>query len=185
MITCADDAFTPQVEPPVPFTLGVRVKNTGGGTATATTIESAQPKIVENQQGLLIGFQILDSFVNDQPASKTLLINFGDVAPGKSKVGRWNMVTTLSGKFVDFSASYTHDRPGGTFQMLSNDVAYLKLSSVKVANSANYVRSAAGTKGLIIDIRNYPSEFMVFALGSLLVEKETEFVDALLAFAGN
>src|SRR6202034_3407068 len=32
------------------------------------------------------------------------------------------------------------------------------------------------TKGLIIDIRNYPSEFMVFALGSLLVEKPTEFV---------
>jgi C-terminal processing protease CtpA/Prc len=28
---------------------------------------------------------------------------------------------------------------------------------------------------LIIDIRNYPSEFMVFALGSLLVEDETPF----------
>jgi C-terminal processing protease CtpA/Prc len=70
----------------------------------------------------------------------------------------------------------THDQPGDTFRKLSADVAYLKLSSVKVAEAANYIDSAAGTKGLVIDIRNYPSEFVVFALGSLLVDKETQFV---------
>jgi len=69
----------------------------------------------------------------------------------------------------------THDRPGETFRKLSPDVAYLKLSSVKAAQAASYIASAAGTKGLIIDIRNYPSEFVVFALGSRLVERPTEF----------
>jgi C-terminal processing protease CtpA/Prc len=69
-----------------------------------------------------------------------------------------------------------HDLPGPAFRLLSKDVAYLKLSSVKEADCANYVMEAAGTKGLIIDIRNYPSEFVVFALGSHLVNKETEFV---------
>jgi hypothetical protein len=72
--------------------------------------------------------------------------------------------------------SLTHDLPGDTFRRLSNDVAYLKLSSVKLADAAQYIDSAAGTKGLIINIRNYPSEFMVFALGSLLVNQPTEFV---------
>lgn len=72
--------------------------------------------------------------------------------------------------------AYTHDLPGETFRLLSKDVAYLKLSSVKVEQAAKYVEAAAGTKGLIIDIRNYPSEFMVFALGSLLVDKQTDFV---------
>src|SRR5262249_32307291 len=42
--------------------------------------------------------------------------------------------------------------------------------------SASYIESAAGTKGLIIDIRNYPSEFVVFTLGSLLVSAPSEFV---------
>jgi C-terminal processing protease CtpA/Prc len=70
----------------------------------------------------------------------------------------------------------THDRPGDTFRKLSPDVAYLKLSSVKAANAASYIESAAGTTGLIIDIRNYPSEFMVFALGSRLMERPTPFV---------
>jgi hypothetical protein len=71
---------------------------------------------------------------------------------------------------------YTHDLPGATFRLLSSDVAYLKLSSVKSAEASHYIEAAAGTKGLIIDIRNYPSEFMVFALGSLLVGQETQFV---------
>jgi C-terminal processing protease CtpA/Prc len=69
-----------------------------------------------------------------------------------------------------------HDLPGETFRLLSDQVAYLKLSSVKASEAAHYVEAAAETKGLILDIRNYPSEFMVFALGSLLVSKQTEFV---------
>jgi C-terminal processing protease CtpA/Prc len=74
----------------------------------------------------------------------------------------------------DFSPG-THDLPGPAFRLLSKDVAYLKLSSVKDADAASYIQQAAGTKGLIIDIRNYPSSFMVFALGSLLVDSETPF----------
>jgi C-terminal processing protease CtpA/Prc len=69
----------------------------------------------------------------------------------------------------------THDRPGETFRKLSSDVAYLKLSSVQASQAATYIESAAGTKGLVIDIRNYPSEFVVFALGSRLVERATPF----------
>jgi C-terminal processing protease CtpA/Prc len=70
---------------------------------------------------------------------------------------------------------FTHDLPGETFQRLSDDVGYLKLSSIKIADARKYIDAAAGTKGLIIDIRNYPSEFVVFALGSLLVDRTTPF----------
>ena len=72
--------------------------------------------------------------------------------------------------------SYTHDLAGDTFRLLSPDVAYLKLSSVKAADIDHYLEQAARTKGLIIDIRNYPSEYVVYTLGSHLVEKPTEFV---------
>lgn len=77
---------------------------------------------------------------------------------------------------LDLTANSTHDLPGETFRMLTDDIAYLKLSSVKAASSANYIRSAAAAKGLIIDIRNYPSEFVVFTLGQLLVSQPTPFV---------
>ncbi|MBI4910748.1 MAG: hypothetical protein HY820_44450 [Acidobacteria bacterium] len=78
---------------------------------------------------------------------------------------------------LDFSRSSVHDRPGPAFQKLADDVAYLKLSSVEAAKSASYVEAAAGTKGLIIDIRNYPSEFVVYTLGSLLTSSRVPFVN--------
>ncbi len=100
---------------------------------------------------------------------------------GETKIGiyRGADALTITTKRVslainDFSPG-THDLPGPAFRLLSKDVAYLKLSSVKDADAASYVQQAAGTKGLIIDIRNYPSSFMVFALGNLLVDHETPF----------
>ena len=71
--------------------------------------------------------------------------------------------------------SRTHDLPGDSFRLLSDQVAYVKLSSVKVADIDRYLQRAAHTKGLIIDLRNYPSEFVVFALGSHLVDRPKPF----------
>jgi len=76
---------------------------------------------------------------------------------------------------IDPKAFATHDRPGEAFQLLSPDVAYLKLSGVKAAEAPRYIDAAAKTKGLIIDIRTYPSESMIFALGELLVDRPTQF----------
>jgi C-terminal processing protease CtpA/Prc len=71
--------------------------------------------------------------------------------------------------------STTDDLPGPTFQMLSDSVAYLKLSTVDASDVDSYIERAANTAGLVIDIRNYPSDFVVFELGSRLVEQPTAF----------
>ena len=69
----------------------------------------------------------------------------------------------------------THDIPGEAFRLLSKDVAYIKISTVKSADVAEHIGAAAGTKGLVIDLRNYPGDFPIFQLGGMLVEKETPF----------
>ncbi|WP_068830938.1 putative Ig domain-containing protein [Pseudomonas sp. BMS12] len=119
----ADDAFTPAIEAPEPYTLGVRVRNSGRGEAKSLKIESAQPKIVGNDLGLAINFRITHSFVDDAPAAPTLLIDFGSVAPGKNRNGRWLMESTLSGQFIDFKASFSHpDELGGKLTSLLDAV---------------------------------------------------------------
>ena len=40
----------------------------------------------------------------------------------------------------------------------------------------DYFEKAKNTKGLIVDIRNYPSDFMPFAMGAYLATKPTPFV---------
>ena len=76
---------------------------------------------------------------------------------------------------LDLRSLLWHDRPGETFQRLSEDVGYLKLSSVEMEKVSEYLEQAEGTKGLVVDLRNYPSAFMVFALGGRLVSEPTQF----------
>ena len=77
---------------------------------------------------------------------------------------------------LDMSANSNHDRPGNVFQLLSKDVAYLKLSSAEAAKSASYIQSASGAKSLIIDIRNSPAEAVLAALAPLLISEPVDFV---------
>jgi len=130
----ADDALTPEVEPVVPFTLGVRVRNNGFATAKNLKIDSAQPKIVENKQGLLIGFKLDGSYVDDAPVNDGLLLNFGDVAPSTNRMGRWVMETTLAGRFSDFTATFTHsdDLGGQLTSILQATNAHVLLQDVRV-----------------------------------------------------
>jgi len=77
---------------------------------------------------------------------------------------------------LDFSGGRTHDLPGPAFRRLSADIAYLKMSPVKDSEVAEYLRGAAGAHCWIIDIRNYPSDFLTFELGQHLVRDSTAFV---------
>lgn len=104
-----DDPFTDQVEAPVPFTLGVLVKNVGFGAARNIVIRSEQPRIVENKQKLLLIAQLIGCRVMDAPLDRTsLTVNIGDIQPGRARVAAWDMITSLSGTFTEFKASYTH-----------------------------------------------------------------------------
>jgi hypothetical protein len=114
-----DDAFTAATEPPVPYSLGLRIKNMGIGTARNVRIDSAQPKIIENEQGLLIGFAIEETESNGILAPATLLASLGDIEPQSAGTARWIMTSTLSGRFISFSASISHaDELGGELTSL-------------------------------------------------------------------
>jgi|GEM_PF-2487206 len=130
----ADDPFTVGVEPPQPFTLGVRVRNNGDATAKNFKIDSAQPKIVDNQQGLLINFYIISSSIDGQSSVPDLLLDFGDIPGQSAKVGRWQMQTNLSGQFTEFSASYSHaDELGGQLTSILEGInSYFLVHDVEV-----------------------------------------------------
>lgn len=119
----ADDPFTDPIEPPEPFVLGVRVANNGGGAAHNLSIDTAQPKIIENELGLLIDFRITGAQLDNQPVEPVLLMDFGDIEAGQSRTGRWQMETTLSGTFIEFEARFSHaDELGGRLTSLIDSI---------------------------------------------------------------
>ncbi|HXI54289.1 MAG TPA: hypothetical protein VNH84_22405, partial [Candidatus Saccharimonadales bacterium] len=103
-----DDPFTPQIEPPEPFSLGLLIRNVGLGTARDMSITSARPQITDNNRDLLVDFQVLGTQVGAQPVSPSLTANLGNILPGSNAVARWLMSSSLSGRFVGNEATYWH-----------------------------------------------------------------------------
>ena len=104
----SDDPFTPETEPAEPFALGLLVKNTGAGAAKNFHITSAQPKIIENEKGLLIDFKIIGTQVGTQSLAPTLTANLGTIPAGGSQVAQWLLTSSLQGKFTEYSARFEH-----------------------------------------------------------------------------
>lgn len=104
----SDDPFTTDVEPEEPFSLGLIVTNEGRGTARNFSITSAQPRIIENDKGLLIDFKIIGTQVGNQTLDPSLTVNLGNVEPGASQVAQFILTASLQGKFVDYEASFEH-----------------------------------------------------------------------------
>ena len=108
-----DNPFTDEIENSVPFTLGVAVKNAGYGTASNLQITSGQPKIIENEKGLLVNFNIIGAFIGNEMISPSLSVMFGDLAPDSTVVARWQMVSSLQGEFRNYSATFENINPLG------------------------------------------------------------------------
>ena len=104
----ADDPFTDPVEVSVPYSLGVLIKNEGKGTAKNLEITSGQPKIVENEKGLLVDFQILGTQVGTASVTPSLTAKFGNIAPGQTAVADWLFKSSIQGKFTDYKADFKH-----------------------------------------------------------------------------
>ncbi len=103
-----DDPFTDPIETSVPFSLGVLVRNEGKGEAKNLQITSGKPKIIENEKGLLIDFQIIGSEVNGQGKTPSLTANFGNIGAGETAVADWLFKSSLQGKFIEYSATFEH-----------------------------------------------------------------------------
>lgn len=62
------------------------------------------------------------------------------------------------------------------FKMLTQDIAYIYPGNIKNSYLQEIMEHVKGTRGLIIDLRCYPSEFIAFTLGSYLMPDSTSFV---------
>jgi len=69
----------------------------------------------------------------------------------------------------------TPDPKVPAWKLLPGNIGYLALGTLHRAELPAIMEQAKGTKGLVIDMRNYPAEYVVYALGKYLVKKPTAF----------
>ncbi|MDR6159863.1 hypothetical protein QF023_003379 [Chryseobacterium sp. SLBN-27] len=70
--------------------------------------------------------------------------------------------------------NYTQ-KPAAAFKMIDEQTAYINLGTIKSDNFKEIFEKIKNTKGLIIDIRAYPSEFNVYKLGKYLMPHPEKF----------
>lgn len=63
------------------------------------------------------------------------------------------------------------------FKLARPDIAYIYPGTIKNTYLPDIMPSVLKTKGLIIDMRCYPSDFIVFSLGKYLMPQATDFVE--------
>ena len=102
------------IEPIIPAELAVRIWNKGAGTAKNVILESAEPIIVSNQQGLIIDFGLYGAYIDGVGAMPGLnRIEFGDIESGETKVGEWLFTSTLLAHLVSYDAQVIHNNSYG------------------------------------------------------------------------
>ena len=91
-------------------------------------IVSGQPKIIENEKGLLIDFKIIGTQIGDEEVNPSLTVSFGNIDAGASESARWLMTSTLQGHFIEYNASFEHvDDFGNTRTSLIDEVNFHEL----------------------------------------------------------
>lgn len=71
---------------------------------------------------------------------------------------------------------YDEQNKKEAFKIIESDIAYIYPGNMSNSKLRRVVKEIEDTKGLIIDFRCYPSDFLVFTLGEYLMPQSTEFV---------
>jgi C-terminal processing protease CtpA/Prc len=85
-------------------------------------------------------------------------------------------VPTYERKDIKMYHWYKVDSSQKCYKLLEGNIGYVTLANIKQEDIPEIKKAFKNTKGIIIDIRNYPSTFVPFALGSYFVNEPTSFV---------
>jgi large repetitive protein len=122
-----DDSLTEDiVEPTIPAELSLMINNEGFGAAKNVNVESAQPRIIDNDKGLLVDFKMIGSNFNNEPRQLGLLnVNFGDIEAKQSAIGQWYFTSSLIGHFVKYDVKVVHKSSFGNANLSLIKASYI------------------------------------------------------------
>lgn len=74
---------------------------------------------------------------------------------------------------------------GPTYKLLNDSIGYITLATIKATDLKTIFKTFENTKGIVIDIRNYPSEFMPFVMAEYLKPAASPFVKFTIGDVNN
>ncbi len=109
-------------------------------------------------------------------ASDLLRTNDSTITIGYRRDGKLLSAVTSTYSTRDLDIYQRFQKKDSCFKIIEPGVAYLYPGTIKNSYLPSIMNDIQNTKGLIIDLRCYPSEFVVFSLGEYLMPRNTPFV---------
>ena len=127
-----DDPLTEEIEPCEEAEFSLLISNIGNGDATDVRMFTEQPKIIDNEKGLLIDFELISSQLNGSDKTLalggTIATDFGTIPAQSTSYAQWWMKSSLLGHFTDYNVEATHVTSYGNPDLsLLNDVTIHEL----------------------------------------------------------
>lgn len=77
---------------------------------------------------------------------------------------------------LDFYLLFRQSSETKSYKILEDNIGYIDLGIIKQKEISDIKKELIDTKGIVVDIRNYPNDFVVYSLGRFLVPKRNSFV---------
>lgn len=77
---------------------------------------------------------------------------------------------------LDFYLLFRESSETKSYKILEDNIGYIDLGIIKQKEISDIKKELIDTKGIVVDIRNYPNDFVVYSLGRFLVPKRNSFV---------
>ena len=111
----SDDPLTEDtIEPMEEAEIAMMIRNRGAGPANNVYLESSQPEIIENQNNLLIEFNMTGSAMNGERRPLGLTdIPFGNIESHTNGIAEWYFTSSLIGRVINSTAQVIHNSSYG------------------------------------------------------------------------
>ncbi|MDE5585863.1 MAG: InlB B-repeat-containing protein, partial [Muribaculaceae bacterium] len=107
-----DDPLTEIVEPSEEAEFSLLIHNIGNGDATDIRMMTEQPRIVDNEKGLYVNFEMISSQLNggdkDLALGSSAPTAFGDIIANETAYAQWWFKSSLLGHFYEYDVNATH-----------------------------------------------------------------------------
>ncbi len=105
----SDDPLTDTIETAEPAEIAMMIRNVGAGDANNVYLESSQPTIVDNENGLLVQFDMIGAAMNGEQRPLSLTdIPFGTIRSHTAGIAEWYFTSSLMGRIIHSTPHVIH-----------------------------------------------------------------------------
>jgi carboxyl-terminal processing protease len=96
---------------------------------------------------------------------------------------RINQYVHLYHKYIDEQPVYLGTKNNNTWSFINPNIAYINLEQITKKELSSVIKQISNTKGLILDLRNYPKDISNEDLADFLYPERKEFIKVLFPIA--